>query len=81
MHIPFATREPEIVPLPHLGLLAGKSSTKRSRNIKEILVNWIPAYQGNDGIVEFEFDFQLGVKIPDSCVKGPRRSLARIAQT
>nr|VFK15680.1 MAG: hypothetical protein BECKLPF1236B_GA0070989_10828 [Candidatus Kentron sp. LPFa] len=25
----------------------------------------------DDGIVEFGFDFQLGVKMPDSCIKGP----------
>nr|VFK16818.1 MAG: hypothetical protein BECKLPF1236B_GA0070989_11032 [Candidatus Kentron sp. LPFa] len=31
----------------------------------------------DDGIVEFGFDFQLGVKIPDSCIKGLKRSLAR----
>nr|VFK20922.1 MAG: hypothetical protein BECKLPF1236A_GA0070988_102813 [Candidatus Kentron sp. LPFa]VFK34582.1 MAG: hypothetical protein BECKLPF1236C_GA0070990_102824 [Candidatus Kentron sp. LPFa] len=30
----------------------------------------------DDGIVEFEFDFQLGVKIPDSCIKGPRQTIA-----
>nr|VFK65579.1 MAG: hypothetical protein BECKUNK1418G_GA0071005_106531 [Candidatus Kentron sp. UNK]VFK71537.1 MAG: hypothetical protein BECKUNK1418H_GA0071006_107031 [Candidatus Kentron sp. UNK] len=32
----------------------------------------------DDGIVEFEFDFQLGVKIPDSCIKGLMCSLARL---
>nr|VFK62135.1 MAG: hypothetical protein BECKUNK1418G_GA0071005_102213 [Candidatus Kentron sp. UNK] len=34
----------------------------------------------DDGIVEFGFDFQLGVKIPDSCTKGLRQSLASISR-
>nr|VFK66437.1 MAG: hypothetical protein BECKUNK1418G_GA0071005_10938 [Candidatus Kentron sp. UNK]VFK72026.1 MAG: hypothetical protein BECKUNK1418H_GA0071006_10928 [Candidatus Kentron sp. UNK] len=32
----------------------------------------------DDGIVEFGFDFQLGVSRPDSCIKGLKRSLASI---
>nr|VFK70924.1 MAG: hypothetical protein BECKUNK1418H_GA0071006_104310 [Candidatus Kentron sp. UNK] len=40
--------------------LSRKSSTKRSRNIKDNICHWIPAYQGNDGrVVDENLWFRL----------------------
>nr|VFK67791.1 MAG: hypothetical protein BECKUNK1418G_GA0071005_11661 [Candidatus Kentron sp. UNK]VFK73122.1 MAG: hypothetical protein BECKUNK1418H_GA0071006_11651 [Candidatus Kentron sp. UNK] len=40
--------------------MSESSAKEAARNVKEILVNWIPAYQGNDGrVVDENLWFRL----------------------